>query len=49
MTQINVTAHAHGVGSYERYGKLTVFFTLVSRTNYSFDWVDPDAAAEDDA
>ena len=49
VTQINVTAHAHGVGSYESYGKLTVFFTLVSRTDYVFDWVDPDAAAEDDA
>ncbi len=41
VSEIRVTAHAKGVGSLEKYGELTVFLTLVSRTNYGFDWTDP--------
>lgn len=48
ITEIHVTAHAHGVGALEKYGDLTVFFTLVCRTEYGFDWTDPNAVVTED-
>ena len=46
VTEMRITAHAHGVGALEKYGELTVYLTLVCRSNYRFDYVDPNAAEE---
>lgn len=46
-SNVQIIAHAEGVGTLESYGELTVLLTLKCTNNYTFDWVDPSVEVTD--